>query len=67
MTPEGADPLARDTALPPAAPNAAAENAVSRAKPKLLRQFELIDKVRSYDPSADENRRASLNVAAVSS
>ena len=28
--------------------------AASKGRPKMLRQFELIDKVRSYDPTADE-------------
>jgi GTP pyrophosphokinase/guanosine-3',5'-bis(diphosphate) 3'-pyrophosphohydrolase len=33
---------------------AAATDAPPRKRPKLLRQFELIDRVKAYDPSADE-------------
>ncbi|MFC3069831.1 RelA/SpoT family protein [Phenylobacterium soli] len=56
MSPEGADPLTTEAALPAAPTKDAAKDTAkaSTARPKFLRQFELIEKVRSYDPTADE-------------
>ncbi|MBU2134889.1 MAG: HD domain-containing protein, partial [Alphaproteobacteria bacterium] len=51
MSPEGADPLTVQAAQPVAELKDAP---VPARPPKLLRQYELIDKVRSYDPTADE-------------
>ncbi len=64
LTPEGSDALALQTA-DLAAANLPAEDqkpteapalapAKTAARPKFLRQYELIDRVKSYDPTADE-------------
>jgi GTP pyrophosphokinase/guanosine-3',5'-bis(diphosphate) 3'-pyrophosphohydrolase len=54
MTAEGADPLTREAALQPAAPPKDVAIEPPKSRPRFLRQFELIEKVRSYDPTADE-------------
>src|SRR5438105_3806143 len=53
VSPEGADPL---TAEPAATLKDGQKGraAGSPRRPRFLRQFELIEKVRSYDPTADE-------------
>jgi GTP pyrophosphokinase/guanosine-3',5'-bis(diphosphate) 3'-pyrophosphohydrolase len=50
VSPEGADPLTKEAAPQPAA----GPKEAPKARPRFLRQFELIEKVRSYDPTADE-------------
>lgn len=35
--------------------SAAESKPAAKARPKFLRQYELIDKVKSYDPTADED------------
>jgi GTP diphosphokinase / guanosine-3',5'-bis(diphosphate) 3'-diphosphatase len=52
-TPAGKDGAAEVTALPANAPVLAA--AKPRTRRKLMRQTELVDRVKAYDPDADEN------------
>jgi GTP pyrophosphokinase/guanosine-3',5'-bis(diphosphate) 3'-pyrophosphohydrolase len=53
---QGADPLAATgpAAALKEAPKPGAPAAAAAKRPRFLRQFELIEKVRSYDPTADE-------------
>src|SRR5579859_2021768 len=66
LSPEGTEPLttkaapqtaapSKDAPIPVAAPAPpSGKGGAAPARPKMLRQFELIEKVRSYDPTADE-------------
>ncbi len=51
MTGAAASAAAPDVFVPPVD---APEEAPAKARPKVLRQYELIDRVKSYDPTADE-------------
>jgi GTP pyrophosphokinase/guanosine-3',5'-bis(diphosphate) 3'-pyrophosphohydrolase len=54
MSPEGADPHTKAEAAQVAPAQVLRDGQSPKARPKILRQFELIEKVRSYDPTADE-------------
>ena len=52
------DPQVAESSIaeaPFAAPEVVEPKAAAKARPKILRQYELIEKVKSYDPTADED------------